>query len=455
MFNEKDLVSMLQMGGEFERIAFMEMMCNFEKFAPLFFRLMEDDNNNHHVCDAMLALMPFVQKGFAHGETFDDTQHFDKMFSVQNKIAAFFHALDSYLDTNTKDKSETMLERIDQRFPGLRNDLHVRYGEKFSWTSHPEKDKTDTRQLMVFVTGHCNLHCPYCFSAEIKRQEISCKDLERIFRWAKHEGVKFITPCGGEPLMYKHFQRFLDLCKEYDMQTFFATNFTIDCKKLNGFEKNPIQSLHIHLAEETFSNKSLLENFKRNISLAKEHQIELIVRVNIASPEQKIEPWFDFLNETNIRRLHVALTIPSSNNVNQYVDLNSFQRYVPIISHLMQLAKNNGIAVAFAKPIPVCLFPDDVAEQLMRCGIETTACNISQDNCMRNVCLSPAMKLTPCLGLSHPELAFNDSMKWDDISKIFQQEVSSLLKTPVSEACHGCPLWARRLCQGVCLSYKQ
>ena len=73
---------------------------------------------------------------------------------------------------------------------------------------------------------------------------------------------------------------------------------------------------------------------------------------------------------------------------------------------------------------------------------------------MHNICLSPEMNFTPCLGLSSPKIAFDEELAWEQIGEKFRPEVEHLLLAPLRESCADCYLYARRLCQGACLSYK-
>ncbi len=84
----------------------------------------------------------------------------------------------------------------------------------------------------------CNLSCIMCeehspFSKYIKEKlggkhrRMPKEWLEPIFRQAKALGVKEIIPSTmGEPLIYKHFAHFVELCYKYDLKMNLTTNGT-------------------------------------------------------------------------------------------------------------------------------------------------------------------------------------------------------------------------------------
>ncbi|TAE73259.1 MAG: radical SAM protein [Bacteroidetes bacterium] len=90
----------------------------------------------------------------------------------------------------------------------------------------------------------CNLACIMCeehsaFSTYIKeklggkRRRMPENWLENIFEQAKKLGVKEIIPSTmGEPLLYKHFDKIVNLCYQYDLKMNLTTNGTFP--KISG-----------------------------------------------------------------------------------------------------------------------------------------------------------------------------------------------------------------------------
>lgn len=446
MLSKRDIMDLWQAGGDFQEIAATEIVKNFSNQASLFFYLIQ--KSHEPLCAIAKNLMPFLCKGYEK-PVLQEKEYI--LFQDMNVLyRLFFQKLNEYIAFHKQEK-EVLISLLLSLFDGIADDLNERYGTLDICAD----EKSAHRQLMLFVTGYCNLHCSYCFSANIEHRQIERESLKQIFCWAKQQGVTSITPCGGEPLLYQHFQMFLDLIEDYGMTTYFATNFTIDISSLNHFTQRTIKGLYVHLTREVFRNEQLMSNLVNNINAAKEREIELVGRANITHDLNDIDQWLSFLHNMGIKRLHVALTIPSSFSTNEYIAPAEFVTHIPVITDLVVKASKQKISIGFAKPIPVCLFPKEIANQLMRTGFDIMNCDIYMDNYMHNICISPSLDFTPCLGLNSPKIHFSPTLTWDAIAKKYKQHVSSLLNAPTFDKCKSCFLWDRKLCQGVCLSYKE
>lgn len=446
MFSERDIMELWQAGGDFREIAATEIVRNFSNQAFLFFHLIQ--LSHEPLCAIAKNLMPFLREGYGKPILQEKAYMFFQDMNVQYRL--FFQKLNEYIESHIQEKQE-LVNLLIFLFGGIAEDLHEKYGD----IQKGAEEDAYHRQLMLFVTGHCNLHCTYCFSTNIEHCQIEKDSLKQIFAWANQQRVASITPCGGEPLMYQHFQMFLNLIERYGMTTYFATNFTIDISPLNHFSKNTIKGLYVHLTTEIFRNEQLMKILVNNIHITKQRGIELVGRGNITHDLNDIDQWLYFLHDMGIKRLHVALTIPSSFSTNEYIAPTEFAAYIPIITDLLVKASKQQIAIGFAKPIPICLFPKKTASLLMRTGYDIMNCDIYKDNYMHNVCISPSLVFTPCLGLNSPKIHFSPTLTWDAIADKYAQYVSTLLNTSTYDKCKSCFLWDRRLCQGVCLSYKE
>ena len=98
----------------------------------------------------------------------------------------------------------------------------------------------------------CNYHCIMCeehsqysnFKQKlyektgIKRRLMPKEWLENIFNEAKELGVKEIIPSTmGEPLLYKHFDTIIELCKKYDLKLNLTTNGSFPRKNITEWAK--------------------------------------------------------------------------------------------------------------------------------------------------------------------------------------------------------------------------
>lgn len=449
MLREKEIIELWQSETYFREIAATEIVRDFKHHAFLFFQLIQ--SSAEPLCAIAKNEMPFLRKGFSRPVLYKKQQTFLLFQDWHDQQTLFFEKLNHYIREH-KQESKSLISLLINLFEGISEDLRQQYHFPIH---HTNQNELTHKQLMVFVTGKCNLHCPYCFSANIEPIQIHPKQLNQIFRWADLQGISSITPCGGEPLLYSHFQLFLDLIKQYQMTTYFASNLTIDISKYHSFEADIIKGIYIHLTPEIFKRKELQRIVIKNIETSKKKQIELVGRVNITEGINPINHWIKFLSDMSIKRLHIALTIPSSQATNMYIPYKAFHSYIPIIEELIHKADYNNICIGFSKPIPLCLFPYQTAHRLIKIGYDITTCDIYKNQYLHNICLSPSLQFTPCLGLTYPQIQFNESLTWEKLEKSYKPFISNLLNSPPYIICKSCFLWSRRLCQGICLSYKE
>lgn len=450
MFETEDILQLWQLGGRFREIAADEMIADIGKHGDLFFRLLDQDPTLLE--ERASREMCFLHSGLplhVNGSAASDGD-FAFFSSISTHFNTFVRAMG-----NAFAKSEDphkLAKKLFTLFPGIRPEILALDPDARDCLQDKDKEQ---RQLMVFVCAQCNLHCPYCFSHDLERTEISQTDLRRIFKWAADQRCSMVTPCGGEPLLYSHLPLFMKLLEDYGITTYLASNFTAPIRKFPGFNNKIVKQLYIHFTRESLADKVMSRSIDDNISFCKEQEIEMAARINITSTNiDTALNWIDLTQAKGIKRLNIALTIPSRFAANQYTDPSDFEHYVPIITRMAEHARNSGIALGIAKPIPLCLLPEKVALELLRHDSAVALCGIHQTGYMNNLSLSTDMAFSPCLGLTDIRIPFDGNPNWEDLSKRFAPGVKRLLERNATVNCSRCFLKSRGLCQGYCLSYK-
>lgn len=397
---------------------------------------------------ALQAKLPFLRKGYRDADInikeVSETDLFPDLRAAFNEIKRILALCD-----------ESKAATAYLYFEGLRPDIRAMHPAVEWEGKHRDNERKDkAHQLMVFVTGHCNLNCSYCFSSDIERQEISLTQLKEIFQWAKREGCDIVTPCGGEPLLYSYIGDFLDMVKKNSMRTYFASNCTIPLDRLSDDRLSVIDLITFHITSSLWNDPEKMNIFCRNIRLAKMKGIDIIARANIIHKHQDIERWFEIIDQYGISSMNIALTIPSRSHDNTFLDPENFKEYVPLISRILELCDKRKVNLSFAKPLPPCIFPAHYSRYILGYENFQPFCNISEDNGTRNICISPDLTITPCLGIPEPKIKFRENLTWQELENIMGKEVSQSCMKPLFANCPDCFLYNRRICQGACLSYK-
>lgn len=392
------------------------------------------------------SLMPFLKGGYASAMamTEGEFRKFDEQYRHYRTLVDLL-----------PQRSDALLGRLYKLFEGIRPEIeHLRPGD-YSGCLREEEQSRGGHQLMVFVTGVCNLRCSYCFSSDIEHKHISASDLHRIFEWAHRNGCDVVTPCGGEPLIYPNIDLFMDLVEQYDMTTYFASNCTLPLSRFSERHLSRIKLITFHLTESLWHRRDYFDTFCSNIDYARSHGIDIIVRLNIYKVGMDFSPFFDLIEKYSLKKLNIALTIPSGMHDNVFVDPSVFSNHICDIRKVLNFCRARRISLSFAKPIPPCIFDESEAADLLQYDNFKPMCNVCDDNGMRNVCLSPDMVFTPCLGVPTPEVAFADELSWQTLEDALGGKICSALRKPLMQSCRECFLYSRNMCQGACLSYKE
>lgn len=436
---------------QFRHVAIDDIVMSFPTHADLFFAAFHHDGIlAKQMADAAQQWMPVLREGY--DDLLPPLESVER-YTVFHNLAAFYSV---FMDEMRKDlkaldekTAQHTTEALWYYFPGLRGDLK-------SATDHSRPE--GLRQLMVFVTGRCNLHCPYCFSKELQRSSISKTDMQRILAWAERSHVQSLLPCGGEPLLYEHMDWLMREVEQRGMKMYFATNLSVPLPAAMQNGGNcTIGQLHVHLTDELFQDTRLMSTFCNNLHLCRGNGIDIILRSNLSGNELEhhYDEWFRIATEYGINGLNIALTIPSHTGSNRYVRFEAIQAMIPHLRYIWEQGLEHNIRISIAKPLPLCLFPEEMALDILRHDYNATYCNVGEDGGMHNISLSTDMRFSPCLGVDEPSVPFADDLEWDTLRSVFSHTVRALQSQSLFERCNECFLYHRRLCQGACLSYKQ
>ncbi|MBQ2520789.1 MAG: 4Fe-4S cluster-binding domain-containing protein [Paludibacteraceae bacterium] len=436
---------------EFRRVAIDAVVMSFPIYADLFFSAFQkDDAFAVQMADAARQWMPVLRDGYDESVIpFDGSVQYTSFGTMAASYSVFLQEMHNYLAGLDKPTAQKTINTLWHHFPGLRIDLKGK-------TVNPKPE--EHRQLMVFVTGNCNLHCPYCFSKELKRASISKTDMTRVLSWAQRQNVQSLLPCGGEPLLYENMDWLIREVEQRGMKMYFATNLSVPLPQImmNG-DTDCIEQLHVHLTNELFHNERLMSTFLNNLRLCRENGIDIILRGNIFGDdtEEHYNEWFRIAKAHGINALNVAFTIPSHTGSNSFVHIEAIQAMIPRLRRILEQGREDNIRVSLAKPLPLCVFPEDLATDILLHDMNAAFCNVYEDEGMHNLSLSTDLRFSPCLGVDEPSVPFADDLNWENLRSIFGPAVHEMQSRPLLDRCSNCFLYDRRLCQGSCLSYKQ
>jgi MoaA/NifB/PqqE/SkfB family radical SAM enzyme len=451
-FDSEQIIELVESGDpHFRKIASKAIVDAFHAYSSLFFNYISSDQITADLAKFANQRFIFLVAGFEEASLFPDKERYSCFSELFVEYSLFFIKLKEYINQGGTD-GHRLLKTLYATFPGIRPDLRSYY-PSYPLSVEPRNDSKS--QLMVFITGNCNLDCPYCFSNTLERKEMSLADFETILRWARKNGIKRVTLCGGEPTLHTQFNKILSLTGSYGFTTYFASNLTTDCSSFDAFNHKIIDLIYIHITKPVLIKPLLRERFISHVLYAKQLGIKLAYRVNIPDVSIGIDDWLDIMGETGITALNIALTFPSGDKKNQYVKVDDFARYAGLVSSIIEKGYRKGLQLLFAKPIPLCLFDKEMQRRLASNTNFLPVCGTHHRNFTHNVCIYPDLSIRPCLGVTGSVIRFDEYISWQTIEDFCTDVIRPLLRKPLFDACTDCFLYDRKLCQGSCLSYKK
>ncbi len=458
--NQEQIITLWNSGeAMFTSIAMKNLIDDFHEHHRLFFQLMAETNDD----ERLILLCQYAKQEFSFlrgaitplsPHDIDNAYKPCSFFTTQQELyKTFVNNLLTDANSLPTDLRSRLLDRLWEFLEGFRADLQYHFPQlqQHECDSMPS---SRNRQFMVFVTGVCNLHCPYCFSNALERKHMKWNDMLEVIEWAARNGVKSMPLCGGEPLMYNHLTELIELAYDKNIELYFATNFTVPLPEILR-KKNPIGQLSLHLTPELWSNPSLLAQWEKNLDMCRELGIDIALRGNVCQiNSREHEKWLEIIDRHNIKRLNMALTFPSNDKNNKWVELEGFKKFTPLLNEIINECDKRKVVASFAKPLPLCIWDEEMANHMLKNGEFVPTCNVNEDNFTRNVSIYPDMHISPCLGVESPRLQFTPSITWQDIENVVRPVLETKALAPLTDKCDKCFLYHRHLCQGACLSYK-
>ncbi|MDR1543749.1 MAG: radical SAM protein [Prevotellaceae bacterium] len=454
IFNNEQILELLKSDNlHFRKIAAKTIVDEFDNYSDLFFTIILDSIDCGELSEFARQRFPSLRNGFESAIFFNSSKKYLYFANQAREHCLFLEKLQQFFERDCcLDRQKCLIHNLLKIFGGLKNDISYLFPQYKELCKEPIV--LDNRQLMVFITGKCNLNCSYCFSNEMQQTEMPLLDFEEILQWAKNNQITQISLCGGEPTSHSQFDKILELIQKNGLKTYFASNFTIDCTMLKNFNANIIDKIFIHLTKQIFKIQQLKNQLLKNIEFAKKNNIELLFRTNIYDTNPTIETWFELMQKTDIKALNIALTFPAKNKNNEFVNISNFEQYYSVLENIINQSVEKNIDLSFAKPIPLCVFDEKTSQYLLSAQNFYPLCNANEQNCTRNLCINPQKEFHVCLGITDVSLKFQKNITWLEIENFCKKTILPLLTKPLFAKCADCFLFDRKLCQGVCLSYK-
>lgn len=244
----------------------------------------------------------------------------DGVVVVNNKIdnKLFLYDKNSHLEYAINEGMFDILERIDHKCKVDSDILHQLIDLRIL-TEEEQRfcdkikviDNYNMSRIFIECTSQCNLRCKHCYGDfKIENSDsLSIERFEEIIAEAARLNIYQVDITGGEPLLYKDFNKMCQLLFKYGMLTHIFTNLTAcDDVKIDIIDKygiktviTSIESLIPAIHDEFRGMNGALNKTIENIFKLKEKGIE--VKVNIVIGEHnysEVMKIIDYFNNKGV-----------------------------------------------------------------------------------------------------------------------------------------------------------
>jgi radical SAM protein with 4Fe4S-binding SPASM domain len=285
-------------------------------------------------------------------------------------------------------------------------------------------------------------------------------DLAFVFSWAAGQGVDTILLAGGEPTVYSHFARLLQLAKEWGISIRLTSNCMYPAALREQITSPAILDLMAHYDQERAgSDGAAAALFEENLRVARKSGLEVVLRYNLTEKSNR-EEWcavMDLAQRLDLQRLNYAFTFQGSAGLNAHFNLRDGigrdgGQMERVILGLCDDARQRGILLLLSKSFPLCALSSPALRSVLETGGMQSPCAIHRDGFTRNLTVNPDLSTFPCngIGIRGPNLREVKSVA--ELGRQNASAMETIMFRPYAEACRECALWYRGVCRGTCLA---
>lgn len=314
----------------------------------------------------------------------------------------------------------------------------------------------------IALLNRCNLKCPYCFARDYiddEKTDITRQNFIEALDFAREEGSVGII--GGEPLLHKDFDFFLELLQnDYMVRevTVFTNGILID-KHIKSLSYPKIKLL-VNINSPLDMGRTGFEKMKSSIALLRAHSPKTCIDfgINIYKEEQDLDYALDILKENNAKRVRISVVIPHNKSEG---GIKYFLRMKKTLLSLYERLKELQITPCYdCNAIPECVYTESEKQLLSTLPFNNA---YERDIFMgkRSVCspvidIYPDLSATRCFGCYDMQrVKITDFKNITDLRNYFFMAIDSkLVHNPSREECKACYKYKTFGCFGGCLCYK-
>ncbi len=315
-------------------------------------------------------------------------------------------------------------------------------------------------ELFFAPTYLCNISCSYCYAkgwGSKFGEYTSLADVEQLLDWMLVQKLETLSLVGGEPTIYVHLAKLLELARERGINITLASNMLYSQSVGKTLRPGQIQLVTAHYDQSYLQDSSKHSRFLSNIEKLLSDNVELRLRYTLtsASSQQEWKSVFSLLEKIGLHSLHFAPAFINYNRNNEMATRGRDPKQESsILLDFIQGAEDRVIDLHLCKPIALCFFPENIRDQLLTNGILNNVCVATDGECSRNITVNPDLSTFPCTAIGKKGPKITSFRNLFEAGAHFKSYLTGLVEKTILPECKDCFFYYTGFCQQVCLVEK-
>jgi len=309
----------------------------------------------------------------------------------------------------------------------------------------------------VLLTTRCNLHCPYCFAqeklSEGQKLSMSIGDVEKVMDFLVRSNHPLFRVMGGEPTLHPEFPRILELALRKGMRVDVLSNATWPASYNELFRRTSprrvVFLLNIDLPQRYAPN--IWQRIEQNLAAISDRG-SITLSFNIFEKQPRYEYIFELTRKYGIDKIRMSFSLPVVGADNACLKLEDYKEMAPFVVEFARRAEQEGVQVRMDNAIPLCMFTNEQAGELLLKGVIELERNM---RCSPVIDIGPDLRVWCCFCLSKMWNRHLDEFENLDQIRAYFQNAMSLYQDRLYplQACNDCRYRDQWRCQGGCLTH--
>ncbi len=307
----------------------------------------------------------------------------------------------------------------------------------------------------IALTYACNKSCSYCYAEGLQQdfpREMRLEDLRAVILWLERQGVEEVIFTGGEPTQHSRIQEILALIRQARFRASFYSNGLIAPQVLDRLTVDNTSFLNLHynykVGEEQYYR------YLRTLETLKQRGVRFSLRVNIDNPD--IEPRKAiYLAKRYDCKVVFCMTNPGY-TFDKPISHEELMQIGKLSLDFMATARAEGVVSIFARPFPLCMFPERLHRRLHLFHSLHEVCSPGVlGSYATRIVINPDLSTFPCYAIFQRGPKITEFKDLQEVSAHNRELYLRLRWNPLFEQCKECKFFLAKRCQGGCLAFKQ